>query len=509
MGYVMSRTGRSGKKRHTAIFRDVTGRPRSAGTFDSYDTALRKAHIAQENAERGISGDVRRGRVRLRDYVETEWIRNHQVEDTTRESYVYTLNRYVLPELGDLRLRDIDSERVRAWVTRLSTVYGANPPTIRYAKIVLDAILTTLVNDRILPYHPGRAVRTPPVVRKPQQVITVEDFQRLHDALESETMRLLVETDIETGLRWGELTELRPKDINFRTGILTVSRTVVRLHSHTATTAPGFKVKSYPKDREHRQLKLAAHLLEKLAAHIAANGIDREDLIFTTPLPTGPARRRRPAVLPDPATLGTTAPNEKGRVYQHGTKTAYQAAPCRCTYCKDAMAAYRAERRAQGKDSPRAQREPAVDAERHLLNAWFRNNVWDKALEEAKLDYHVSPHGLRHAHASWLLAGGANLQVVKERLGHGSIATTEKYLHALPSRHDEALTALDNIRGVMAPTSTPMSPARPEVDAPRPVPSDAAAAGVDLSQVIANLDPQTARNLLAGLLTHGQAANAN
>jgi len=36
-------------------------------------------------------------------------------------------------------------------------------------------------------------------------------------------------------------------------------------------------------------------------------------------------------------------------------------------------------------------------------------------------------HDLRHAHASWLLAGGADLQMVKDRLGHGSISTTEKY----------------------------------------------------------------------------------
>jgi hypothetical protein len=32
---------------------------------------------------------------------------------------------------------------------------------------------------------------------------------------------------------------------------------------------------------------------------------------------------------------------------------------------------------------------------------------------------------LRHAHASGLLAGGADIQVVKELLGHGSIRTTE------------------------------------------------------------------------------------
>ena len=56
-------------------------------------------------------------------------------------------------------------------------------------------------------------------------------------------------------------------------------------------------------------------------------------------------------------------------------------------------------------------------------------------------------HDLRHAHASWLLAGGADLQVVKERLGHASIATTEKYLHSLPDADETAPDALAKIRG--------------------------------------------------------------
>ena len=55
-------------------------------------------------------------------------------------------------------------------------------------------------------------------------------------------------------------------------------------------------------------------------------------------------------------------------------------------------------------------------------------------------------HDLRHAHASWLLAGGADLQIVKERLGHGSISTTEKYLHTLPDADDTALNALARTR---------------------------------------------------------------
>ena len=55
-------------------------------------------------------------------------------------------------------------------------------------------------------------------------------------------------------------------------------------------------------------------------------------------------------------------------------------------------------------------------------------------------------HDLRHAHASWLLAGGADIQTVKERIGYGSLRTTDKYLHTLPNTDDTALDALRPIR---------------------------------------------------------------
>ena len=45
-----------------------------------------------------------------------------------------------------------------------------------------------------------------------------------------------------------------------------------------------------------------------------------------------------------------------------------------------------------------------------------------------------------------VLAGGADIQTVKERLGHGSIITTEKYLHTLAETDDTALVALASVR---------------------------------------------------------------
>ena len=86
----------------------------------------------------------------------------------------------------------------------------------------------------------------------------------------------------------------------------------------------------------------------------------------------------------------------------------------------------------------------------------FRTRVWLSAVKASGVDFDVRVHDLRHAHASWLLAGGSDIKSVMDRMGHSQITTTQKYLHTLPDADQKNLAALDRVRG-----SVPRSPEDP------------------------------------------------
>lgn len=95
----------------------------------------------------------------------------------------------------------------------------------------------------------------------------------------------------------------------------------------------------------------------------------------------------------------------------------------------------------------------------HLTRVRLFQLLRDLAVRAGLDPEKVSPHVLRHAFATHLLEGGADLRVLQTLLGHADIATTQIYTHVDAAR----LVAMVNSRHPLG--NKPQNPA-PEVDLP-------------------------------------------
>lgn len=102
-----------------------------------------------------------------------------------------------------------------------------------------------------------------------------------------------------------------------------------------------------------------------------------------------------------------------------------------------ALAEWLAHRTAEDEAALRAGRAtsrhlfPGEGRDGHLTRQHFHSLVKDVAVLAGISPSRVTPHVLRHAFATHLLAHGADLRVIQTLLGHADVATTEIYTHVL------------------------------------------------------------------------------
>ena len=181
-------------------------------------------------------------------------------------AYVSNLNKHFYPFLGKLPVAKITPSVVQDWVTQAAAV-GLKPRSIRKYHTMLHSIFKRAVRDQLIVVNPCEHTELPKVIVKKTRTLTPEEFDVLISAI-PERHRLMVQTAIETGLRWGELIALKPRHIDFGRRQVTVEETIVEISKKHSPTGERYVAKPYPKDNQPRTFGVDAKWFEAVAQHI-------------------------------------------------------------------------------------------------------------------------------------------------------------------------------------------------------------------------------------------------
>lgn len=415
MAYAVQRAGG-----YSAYYRDHNGKRKSAGVFPTKKEAL----AAGVRAESGVAPEGLINEMSLEEHAR-RWLNrtNPDVLPNTLRGYERVFRKHIIPFMGDRRVSRITRRDVEELIAHARSE-GMSEHKVGEIKAALGACLRVLVPE-VLTYNPthGIKIRRPPT--KNFDLLQPDEIDRIIENLPTEGAQLFAKFLAITGCRHGEAAEIRVRDVNFRTREVSVTRRVIDL---IRANNDGVRFQVIPGTKagvnRGRTIGLSDKHLNWLKEWIRKNELQPDDLVFPDRLVNPDHKTVRSYSKPRPGETFT----RDGKTFRHGTAYGYSGGGCRCEDCWEALRTYRASRR-KG-------RTPFQEVEHLPNNTWGK--LWRAAVKKADLGWWPRPYDLRHAYATYLVAGGTSIEEVRILMGHQGVQTTMRYLHRVESQKSKA-----------------------------------------------------------------------
>jgi integrase len=241
----------SGATRYRVRYRTPDCRQTTKRGFATKRDAQAWANQVEVDKRKGAYVAPAAGRAKLGEYAR-EWLDSkHKLEPSTRARYQVVLDT-AITKYADMALGDISRQFVSEWVADLSVDLA--PASVHKTIGVLRQVLAMAVKDNRLAMNPVDGVELPPVKTIEQRFLTLEQLHTLADA--ADVHRPLVYVLGTGGLRFGEVAELRWRDIALDSLRMRITRSV--------TLVNGVFVVGSPKNGNARTVSLPAFVADLL-----------------------------------------------------------------------------------------------------------------------------------------------------------------------------------------------------------------------------------------------------
>jgi integrase len=205
-----------------------------------------------------------------------QWLDHRtNLKPRTVNHYQALLDRLIKPSIiGPVPLRNLTGEAVRAWHAGLDK---SKPTQRRHCYQLLRAALETAVREGMLttnPCHvPGAAASVAP--RRASVILEPAEVAALADVISPQRWRALVLILFWCGPRFGEVIELRRRDIDTKNWVISIER--------GATHRRGECFIDTPKSGRRRKVVVPPHIREDVANHLERHvAKDADALLFPT-----------------------------------------------------------------------------------------------------------------------------------------------------------------------------------------------------------------------------------
>lgn len=214
-------------------------------------TALLEARAEAERIEQ-------LNRVAVREYA-ARWLAARELRPGTIADYNALLRRHIYPTLGDVAVRDLTRADVKTWFG------GLNPQTPRLrakAYSLLRSIMNGAVDDELITVNPVQ-IRSAGASRRVKKIepASLEELASLVAAM-PDRLQLAVLLGAWCAMRYGEIAELRRRDIDLDHDKVRIRRGVTWVDGHPVVGPP--KTAAGVRD-----VSIPPHLLPIVEDHLA------------------------------------------------------------------------------------------------------------------------------------------------------------------------------------------------------------------------------------------------